>query len=318
MKRATLLIISLIIASSIFAIKSPHGDKLKINCTVCHTTANWNTVKTNEFNHNKTRFPLVGQHKAVSCKKCHPTLVFDQAPTNCSSCHTDMHQGTVGNDCERCHTSNTWIVTKVKQIHRESGFALVGAHATADCNRCHKSASTLRFDNISTDCFTCHKEKYYATAGKQFDHQALGFDTDCARCHNMGGIDWSSNGKGFNHGFFPLQGGHNLACDACHIDNDYKTPLSSECKSCHGVGNSNPIPAHKTKFKEYDCNHCHTIQGWSAGVKFKEHDGRNGKIYSGNHKGKWSSCTDCHTNDTNFKADCRKCHNWDSSQKNMD
>ena len=35
--------------------------------------------KPGEFNHNKTNFPLKGQHKTVGCKECHPTLEFSNA-----------------------------------------------------------------------------------------------------------------------------------------------------------------------------------------------------------------------------------------------
>jgi len=311
MHKLILSILFMFLVANIFATKSPHGDKLKIDCVVCHTVDNWEKIKTGGFNHNKTHFPLVGQHKTVGCRKCHPTLVFSEARTDCNACHTDIHQGTVGKDCERCHTPNSWIVTRITQIHRQAGFPLVGAHATAECSRCHVSASLLRFDNIRSDCYACHKAKYDATTSP--NHRAAGFDTDCARCHNMVGHDWNSIGKGFDHGAFPLTGGHKLACDACHINNDYKTKLSTECSSCHGVASTNSVPAHKTKFLAYDCSACHSIVSWTS-VKFKQHDSSFGKIYSGTHQGKWSSCTDCHTNDGTYKASCRKCHNFDTGK----
>lgn len=306
--RQLILFIFIVLATTASAIKSPHGAGFKMECGVCHSTADWSKIKTGEFNHNKTHFPLVGQHKTVSCKKCHTTLEFSKAKTNCSACHTDVHQGTVGNDCERCHNSNSWIVTKVKQLHRQVGFALVGSHATADCNSCHKSASMLRFDHMSTDCYSCHKAKYNATTSP--NHKTAGFDTDCARCHTMSGRDWSATGRGFDHGFFPLTGGHNLACDACHENNNYSKKISRECSQCHTAANNNPIPAHRTKYLKYSCGDCHSTQGWAAGVRFKLHDSWFG-IYSGKHKGKWSKCTDCHNNDATYKANCRNCHDFD-------
>lgn len=295
--------------TSAFAEKSPHGEKLKINCAVCHNTDNWNKIKTGEFNHNKTNFPLVGQHKTVECKKCHLTLEFSKAKTECSSCHVDMHQGTVGQDCARCHTPNSWIVSNVKQIHQQQGFSLVGAHASADCARCHTSASQLRFENIRTDCYSCHKARYDETTGGRYDHKALGFDTDCGHCHSMTGLDWSSTGRGFDHGFFPLTGGHNIACDACHLNNDFKTKLITDCKHCHGISNNNPNPAHTGEWAKYSCSECHTTQSWIPAKRFTQHDSWFG-IYSGTHNGRWERCTDCHNNPT--KANCRKCHNFDS------
>jgi len=312
--RLILLIVFVVGITSTFAEprKSPHGDKFNIDCITCHTTDNWRKIKANGFNHNKTRFPLMGQHKTVNCRKCHTSLDFSKLRTECSSCHTDIHEGTVGRDCDRCHTSNSWIVTNVKQIHRDAGFILAGAHATADCNRCHTSASTLRFDNIRTDCYACHKAKYDATTSP--NHRSAGFDTDCARCHSMVGRNWLSNGSGFDHGFFPLTGGHKIDCIACHVDNNYTTKLSTDCASCHGLTGAQKAkyPAHTTKFASFDCSACHTIQAWDTGVKFKQHDSSFGRIYSGTHNGKWTACTDCHTNDANYAAKCSKCHRFDT------
>lgn len=291
--------------------KSPHGAKFEIDCATCHTTDNWKIIRKKGFNHDKTKFPLRGQHTNLDCKRCHADLVFSNTKTDCKSCHTDVHQGTTGADCARCHTTSTWIVTRVKKIHQEAGFPLRGMHEAADCNRCHTSASALRFDNVRTDCYACHKTDYLATKGKTYDHFELGFDNDCARCHNMSGLTWNSIGKGFDHSYFPLTGGHNLDCKECHEDGNYKVKLRSECTSCHGgkrsIAASN-LPAHNGVFARFSCGECHTTKTWNS-VKFKQHDGFYG-IYSGNHKGAWTKCTDCHVNDSGWdsKNTCNRCH----------
>ncbi|HEY6913036.1 MAG TPA: hypothetical protein VI413_00030, partial [Paludibacter sp.] len=56
---------------------SPHGDKLKVDCAVCHVTENWTRIKPG-FDHNKTKFPLTGQHKMIDCRKCHVSLDFSK------------------------------------------------------------------------------------------------------------------------------------------------------------------------------------------------------------------------------------------------
>ena len=308
MQKLLFLTIFLILIVSAFA-KSPHGEGFKLECKVCHYTDNWNEIKTGEFNHNKTKFPLLGNHKIVDCKSCHETLDFSKAKTDCAGCHTDIHQGTVGQDCARCHTPNTWIVSKLKQIHQQAGFAYIGTHAAADCASCHKSASLLRFDNISTDCYSCHKAQFYATTYP--NHISAGYDKDCARCHSMTGRDWTSIGKGFDHSYFPLIGGHNITCNQCHFNNDFKTKLSAACESCHSISTTNAAayPGHKSKYLKYSCGDCHNTISWSSPKKFSQHDGWFG-IYSGRHNGKWSKCTDCHDNDATYKSDCRKCHNF--------
>src|ERR1035437_9463035 len=182
------------------AAKSPHGESFNKECTLCHVTENWTKIKPDGFNHNKTGFPLIGQHNAVSCKKCHPTLVFeDKTPRACVSCHNDIHEGTVGKDCGRCHTQNNWFVKNIKQIHQQAGFALIGQHAAADCNRCHTSASLLRFNNIRTDCYSCHQYDYEMTMTP--NHKTSGFGIDCQRCHNIAGQSWRWSGSGLDHGY---------------------------------------------------------------------------------------------------------------------
>ena len=307
-----LIIFSVFISASIFAIKSPHGVGMKMECEACHTVDDWKTIKLKGFNHNKTRFTLEGQHRIIQCKQCHPTLIFAQnkVKKDCNACHKDVHQATVGFDCKRCHSSNSWLIPNARRMHQQIGFALVGAHAVADCYRCHQSASLLRFENIRKDCFGCHAKEYNATTKP--NHRSAGFDTDCNRCHTQTGKDWSDAGKGTTHGFFPINGGHaQVKCESCHYDG-YNAKLSSECSSCHSLNAKElkAFPAHGTKYRGYNCTNCHTIQAWSN-ARFKQHDGWF-QIYSGKHKGKWQRCTDCHNNDATYKANCRKCHDFDS------
>jgi hypothetical protein len=250
-------------------------------------------MKFEGFNHNKTNFPLVGQHKNIGCKRCHPTLEFSKAKSKCSNCHADMHQQTVGQDCERCHSTKSWIVNNIKQIHQQVGFALFGSHATADCNRCHISASLLRFENIQTDCYSCHKDKYYATTKPS--HQSVGFDKDCFRCHNMTGRDWSYNGRGFEHGILPLTGGHNIDCILCHKTGEYASKLSPACVTCHlAKYNATTNPNHVSAKFPTTCETCHTTNNWTTSTF--DHSSYF-PITSGNHN---VSCAICHTNPANY------------------
>jgi len=304
-----LIIFFVFFGAQLKATKSPHGENLKKECTTCHVTENWIKIKKDGFNHNKTKFPLRGQHNSVSCKQCHTTLVFDKTPMECVACHTDIHEGTVGKDCKRCHNMNSWIVNNIRQIHQQTGFPLIGEHASADCNRCHKSASLLRFNSIRSDCYSCHQYQYEMTTKP--NHRITGMGTDCQRCHNMAGQSWQSIGHGFDHGVFPLVGGHNIDCARCHLDNDYKTKLQTACSSCHGYEKSN-IVAHKNPSWQ-TCAECHNAIAWTN-VKFPQHDGLFGKIYSGTHNGKWSACSDCHQNTTAYTSYCNKCHNFNSGK----
>ncbi len=274
--------------SCIFAVspKSPHGANHKIDCATCHVTDDWNKIKENGFNHNKTQFPLTGQHKAVNCRSCHTTLKFEDAQTECVSCHNDMHEGTTGRDCNRCHTTNSWIVTNVRQIHQQQGFPLLGAHAVTDCNRCHTSASTLRFENVRTDCIGCHQANYDYTSAP--NHRQAGFSTDCAQCHKMS------------------RGGHNIECLSCHAEGYLNT--SPDCYSCHKWDYDNTTnPSHKASNFSTECKSCHSINSWQPATF--DHDKLYFPIYSGTHQGEWNSCTDCHKNASNYaQFTCTDCH----------
>lgn len=306
MHKLIYILLLIFLTNNILAEKSPHGQNLKINCTDCHVTENWNKTKTGIFNHNKTKYPLVGQHKAVDCRKCHTSLEFSQAKMDCNACHKDVHQGTVGQDCARCHTSNTWIVNNVKKIHQQRGFALVGAHAVADCARCHTSASMLRFDNINTDCYACHKVQYDGT-----NHRADGYSTDCFTCHNMTGKNWSYSGNGFEHGFFVLTGGHRINCIQCHKTGEYKTKISADCVSCHlDKYNATKNPKHSTSGFSKDCATCHSIKSWVPAT-FNHEDYF--PIKSGKHSG--IGCATCHTNASNYSTfSCTDCHEHSKSR----
>lgn len=300
-----------IIACSVLLIswfwQMPHGENFNIECKVCHTSKSWHVDKAfYSFNHDKTKMPLSGQHSKTNCKLCHPTLIFSDAKTECTSCHKDVHESTLGQECNRCHNSNTWLVENITQIHQQSRFPLIGVHAAVECSRCHKSETFLRYDVISTDCFNCHSDNYYLTT--QPNHAAAGFSTRCDDCHNVYSNGWK--GDGFNHKFFPLTQGHSInTCTSCHTNGTY-SGLSRECYSCHQSDyNSTANPSHLTLNFPTSCNECHTTNvGWKP-ANYKLHDSQFFPIYSGRHQGKWSSCTDCHSNTSNYSVfSCLDCH----------
>jgi len=294
---------------------SPHGSDLKVSCDECHTSNGWQVDKTTiSFKHNTTSFPLKGTHNDVDCKSCHSSLVFSAASPDCMSCHTDIHEQTVGADCARCHTSNSWIVTNIIEIHQMSRFPLLGSHATADCYSCHESNSLLQFPPLSTECFDCHQDKYTATTSP--NHMESGFSTDCTECHQMNAFSWT--GPNFTHAFFPLTLGHDIRdCSRCHTGTDYAN-TSPDCFSCHEkdyVSATNPN--HQQSGLSTNCLECHTTDpGWKP-ADFRNHDNLYFPIYSGEHKGEWESCADCHTSPENYAIfSCTSCHEHSSSDMN--
>ena len=304
-KLSFIAVLALFIALNMFAQSSPHGDKLIIKCDVCHTSKNWTTIeiKKIDFNHDKTNFPLVGQHQTVSCKKCHTDLIFTsiKGKTACNSCHLDVHQQTLGNDCGRCHTPITWTVRNITQIHNQSRFPLRGRHSQLDCILCHKSASLLRFDPMGSECVDCHTTDYYATTNPS--HVASKFPKNCSLCHNDN--NWQSATFNHNNTAFPLTGGHvGLDCIQCHSKGYAGIPTT--CLSCHlAKFNATTNPNHITAKFSTDCQTCHNVTAWSPSTF--NHNTATTFPLTGAHIG--VACVSCHTNGYGaIPTTCVSCH----------
>ncbi len=60
-------------------------------------------------------------------------------------------------------------------------------------------------------------------------------------------------------------------------------------------------PSHVAAGFDHNCSLCHSTTSW-AGATFTAHDTLYFPIYTGNHAGRWSSCTDCHTTPSDYGA----------------
>ena len=147
--------------------KGSEGKK----CEDCHTEATW---KVKDFDHNKTKFPLLGKHGPVECKKCHLTGKFKEAKSDCYSCHQkdDKHKKQLGTLCEDCHNARDWAVWDYNHDKRTK-FKLDGGHKNVACLDCHRSAFTGKVKQSST-CFSCHSSD---------DVHGGSFGPQCDRCH---------------------------------------------------------------------------------------------------------------------------------------
>jgi hypothetical protein len=148
-----------------------HNGQEGKQCENCHRESSWKTVT---FDHNKTRFPLRGQHGIIDCKKCHTTLLFKDVPLDCIGCHEkeDVHKRRLGKQCESCHTARDWKLWDFDHNLRTK-FLLDGAHAKLDCYDCHKKPMEGKV-LAPTVCIGCHRKD---------DKHEGGFGPQCARCH---------------------------------------------------------------------------------------------------------------------------------------
>jgi hypothetical protein len=76
-----------------------HGSFAQQSCQSCHNTSGWKRVATaalnQNFDHSKTKYPLLGKHQQVDCIRCHTGGDFKKplAFQRCMDCHKDEHQG---------------------------------------------------------------------------------------------------------------------------------------------------------------------------------------------------------------------------------
>ncbi|MFN8357064.1 MAG: hypothetical protein U0Y10_21600 [Spirosomataceae bacterium] len=285
---------------------------LSRDCATCHTTAAWAPAS---FTIHNTYFALTGAHTAVSCKDCHKTS-YPNTPTDCNACHNAKYQSAQNpnhaaagfpTDCASCHTTNPgW---KPSTFNHSTYYALTGAHATIanNCTACHAGG---RFKNTPTDCNACHSAKYTSAANPS--HTAINLSRDCASCHTTN-PGWKPST--FNHtARYPLIGAHAAIasnCTSCHAGGNYNHP---SCYSCHATKYNSASPNHVASHFPTTCGDCHNQNAWKPANW--NHDASYFPIYSGAHQGKWNTCTDCHTNASNYTVfNCLSCHKKTEADK---
>ena len=139
-----------------------------VPCTPCHTAVAWDSAT---FDHDSTRYPLRGAHRALACAKCHTApapgrpVRFSGLPLTCNGagCHTDPHGGQFadrarGSACTTCHVETAWA-SLVFDHQKDTGFPLDGAHRRLKCVACHKSEGrppVVRYLPLPHRCVDCH------------------------------------------------------------------------------------------------------------------------------------------------------------------
>ncbi len=290
--------------------RSPHGN-LNIACQNCHTVYGWKPIRAvPEFDHNRTKFPLRGLHEGVACTNCHTKMVFANVGNKCADCHADIHRGKMAAACENCHTVRGWKVS-VTQINMHlNRFPLTGAHAAAACEDCHKSGALAQFNNMSTECISCHNRDFNSTNNPTHNAVPVFSATPCQNCHTSD--SWAS--AKFDHSAtgFILSGGHAVPpsqCADCHKNNNYNLPATA-CIGCHQNNynaTTNPNHPQQSKIFVTTCETCHTTVAW-APASF-DHS-VTGFPLTGGHTVPPATCDQCHAN-KNYNlpmTTCVGCH----------
>ena len=149
-----------------------HKGRLGARCETCHNETSWRQKVT--FDHDLSRFPLIGLHAAVACEACHTSKSFKDTALACNACHKDTHhEGRLGTSCERCHNPNGWLLWRFDH-GKDTAFPLTGKHAEINCYACH-GATNVATAALPTDCYSCHSGD---------DAHRGAFGRACGSCHS--------------------------------------------------------------------------------------------------------------------------------------
>ena len=304
--------------------KDAHDGRFGPRCASCHTVEGWklirNAAQERGF-HDKTRFPLKGEHLDVACAACHGPFPgqparFKGLPfATCTACHVDAHEGQLqppagqkAPDCDACHAVDGFNTPRFGlQQHDRTRFPLEGAHRVVGCAVCHEhttqvlekvpaavraevkrrrlhelfSPALFDFTKPLDACDSCHKDVH---AG-QFEGREKG----CAGCHQVG----SFHELKFSHdrdSKFPLTGKHRqVECVKCHAPDRrgepmvYR-PIHPACDTCH-------VDNHAGQFEPKACDDCHVTEDFKK-VKFEHAPPNTRFTLEGKHE----------------KVECLKCH----------
>ena len=315
----------------------PHHGAFPKDCSSCHSTAGWKQLSSaglsSQFDHDKTKFPLLGKHRRVDCLACHRNGNFKApvAHTLCADCHKpDPHRGQFarrkdGGRCEACHNVEGFKPsTYTVKDHATSGFPLEAAHAKVECAKCHLPAGTAtRFKIKFALCLDCHKDTH------QGQFAAAPLLNKCESCHTVHAFTPSTFTLArHKQTKFPLTDGHiAVPCGDCHAvrarASGSPAPYhfkSLTCTTCHE-------DVHQGQFEKFTskpradgrpvgCEACHSLKGWQGMARF-DHDRQTAFVLTGAHRS--TACIQCHKprnlettmRHVNFKSapgECEGCH----------
>ena len=305
-----------------------HRAQFGANCAQCHTVLGWQ-VSVQSIQQHFNRFPLLGAHAVVECQECHKNAAVGNylgLSTACSSCHLmDWQQTTnpvhpsagaafAAANCSSCHSFDNWLNAKFD--HSSTGFLLTNGHANVACALCHIN-NNYNLTIAPTDCGNsqCHLTTWQQTNNPVHPSAGAAFAAaNCSTCHNT--VSWTT--ATFDHsttGFLLTQGHANVACSACHINNNYSLTIApSSCgnSQCHlTTWQQATTPVHSSSgpaFAAANCANCHTPAGWDA-ASF-DHS-VTGFALTGTHMSPTPTpCAACHVSNNYAlnSGDCYGCH----------
>ncbi|MBK7875344.1 MAG: hypothetical protein IPJ77_06280 [Planctomycetes bacterium] len=211
-----------------------------------------------------------------------PVVPHDRFPADCSLCHEGTSWNRIKRDFQFDHA-------------KETGVALAGAHARAECLRCHNDRGSVA-TFAAQGCSGCHEDVHRARLG-----------ANCTDCHDE--HDWNPRGQIAQHNRtrFPLVGAHAaVACERCHAGAAAANfdATSTRCEDCHQEDLARATsPDHAMQGWTSACDRCHIPTDW-VGAAFNHP----AFPLTGAHAG--LACSACHAGNDygNAPNTCVGCH----------
>ena len=230
-------------------------------------------------------------------------------------------------DCSLCHEAGGWrrIRSDFSFDHaKETGVALEGAHAAAECLRCHTDRGPVAIF-AARGCGGCHEDPHRGQMGPQ-----------CSACHDQDTWRPGEVLEMHSRTRFPLVGAHaSTACYRCHpgAESGNFARADTSCEACHREDLQRATsPDHAAQGWVTDCERCHVPIAWSGG-SFNHSawplTGAHNSVScsqchpGGVFTGTPDQCVDCHLDDYQnatqpdhllfgFSTSCRQCHSTGS------
>ncbi len=291
-----------------------HHGSFPQGCEACHNTGGWKKVSIagvdRNFDHSKTKYPLLGKHVSVDCAACHKGGDFKkEIPfAKCTDCHLpDPHSGQftrrpLGIECSSCHTVDGFKPSTFKaKDHDTSDYPLKGKHFTVECAKCHiDKGKETQYKIKFAKCTDCHED------GHDGQFAAAPNLNQCENCHTVDGFKPSTfTLKRHKDTRFVLTGGHvAIPCADCHKEPEHPEvkpkPVVAyhwkdlDCETCHEDVHKGQF-AKRMKELRADgtpagCEACHSTKKWSDVQRFDH--AKTDFPLTGAHKA--TACIDCH------------------------
>jgi len=283
-------------------------------CDACHSVsvADWSM---RDYDHDRSAFPLEGQHETVACEECHgegPRARYVGLKfADCDACHEDVHKGRHEPvPCNRCHIEEGFAVQFFD--HDTTSFPHTGKHVGLACDKCHVEGQWDQVPHAS--CNDCH----YPTN----PHDNTVANDSCDSCHRT--TDFAT--IVFDHvgttGFDLAPAHSDQPCASCHaaneIDRDdeltlpHFTGLESGCEDCHQTDRP------KVHY-EGGCIECHEAEKWFPGsLGGGDHGVMTGFVLDGAHA--LLPCESCHAEGAprgEASPTCGSCHGAEDPHNNQ-